>query len=72
MSKKREIDNDEKTVFRLNLGEQMVKEGDTWKGLGKDRLHLTEEGYLIWAEAMEPLLARLLGETKTGAKIRAP
>ena len=64
--------SDEKTVFRLNLGEQMVKEGDTWKGLGKDRLHLTEEGYLIWAEAMEPLLARLLGETKTGAKIRAP
>ena len=50
----------------------MVKEGDSWKGLGKDRLHLTEEGYLIWAEAMEPLLARLLGETKTGAKIRAP
>ena len=57
--------SDEKTVFRLNLGEQMVKEGDSWKGLGKDRLHLTEEGYLIWAEAMEPLLARLLGETKS-------
>lgn len=54
--------SDEKKIFRLNLGEKMVKEGDSWKGLGKDRLHLTEEGYRIWAETMEPLLARLLDE----------
>ncbi len=57
--------SDEKTVFRLNLGEKMIQEGDSWKGLGKDRLHLTEEGYLIWAETMEPLLARLLDEKKS-------
>ena len=57
--------SDEKKIFRLNLGEKMVKEGDSWKGLGKDRLHLTEEGYLIWAETMEPLLARLLDEKKS-------
>gem|GEM_PF-1133978 len=57
--------SDEKTVFRLNLGEKMIQEGDSWKGLGKDRLHLTEEGYRIWAETMEPLLARLLDEKKS-------
>ena len=56
--------SDEKKIFRLNLGEKMLKEGNSWKGLGKDRLHLTEEGYLIWAETMEPLLARLLGKEK--------
>ena len=56
--------SDEKKIFRLNLGEKMIKEGDSWKGLGKDRLHLTEEGYRIWAETMEPLLARLLDEKK--------
>ncbi len=57
--------SDEKTIFRLNLGEKMVKEGDSWRGLDKGRLHLTEEGYRIWAETMEPLLARLLGDTKS-------
>ena len=28
-------------------------------------LAAAEEGYLIWAETMEPLLARLLGEAKS-------
>jgi lysophospholipase L1-like esterase len=31
-----------------------------WKGLGKDELHPDESGYQIWADAMEPLLTKLL------------
>jgi lysophospholipase L1-like esterase len=29
-----------------------------------DFLHPTAKGYAIWAEAMEPTLARLLGESR--------
>jgi lysophospholipase L1-like esterase len=32
----------------------------SWKGLGKDHLHLNAEGYKIWSDAMEPLLTKLL------------
>lgn len=32
-----------------------------WKGIGKDHLHPDAEGYKIWADAMEPLLKKLLG-----------
>jgi lysophospholipase L1-like esterase len=31
-----------------------------WKGLGKDHLHPDASGYQIWADAMEPLLSKLL------------
>lgn len=31
-----------------------------WKGLGKDHLHPDASGYQIWADAMEPLLQKLL------------
>jgi lysophospholipase L1-like esterase len=34
--------------------------GDNWLGLGKDHLHLTEQGYAIWADHLDPLLDRLL------------
>lgn len=51
---------DGQTVFRLNLAERMTPEGDSWKGLKPDKLHLSSEGYAIWAEMMEPLLVELL------------
>jgi lysophospholipase L1-like esterase len=35
--------------------------GDSWLGLGPDKLHPTDAGYQIWADTMEPLLTRLLG-----------
>ena len=35
-----------------------------FKGLGSDRLHPDGMGYLIWADAMEPLLTKLLAESK--------
>lgn len=53
---------DNKSVFRLNLAERMRPEGDSWKGLKADKLHLSPEGYAIWAETMEPLLKKLLNE----------
>jgi lysophospholipase L1-like esterase len=33
---------------------------DTWKGLGKDRLHPDFGGYQLWADAMAPLLNKLM------------
>lgn len=52
---------DNKTVFRLNLGERMTPEGDSWIGLGPDKLHLTSSGYKIWQEMLEPLLVQFMG-----------
>jgi lysophospholipase L1-like esterase len=40
----------------------MTPAGTTWKGLGRDRLHLTGDGYELWASEMEPLLTKLLAE----------
>ena len=36
----------------------------SWKGLGDDRLHPNATGYQIWADAMEPLLTKLLAGGK--------
>ena len=53
---------DDKTVFYLDVAAKMPPVGDSWVGLGPDKLHPTEEGYQIWADTMEPLLQRLLAE----------
>jgi lysophospholipase L1-like esterase len=50
---------DNKTVFGLDLAPYMPAVGDNWLGLGRDHLHLSEEGYAIWATHLDPLLARL-------------
>jgi lysophospholipase L1-like esterase len=52
---------DDRTVFYLELAAKMPPVGDSWLGLGPDKLHPDESGYQIWADAMEPLLTRLLG-----------
>jgi len=63
--------SDDTNVFYLNLVPLMSPIMTTnpdgsvdtnWKGIGKDRLHPTAEGYQIWADAMEPILTKLLGE----------
>jgi lysophospholipase L1-like esterase len=41
----------------------MTPVGNSWKGLGPDRLHLTPEGYALWASEMEPLLSKLIADT---------
>ena len=60
---------DNSTVYYLDLVPLMPpvttttpggKTDTNWKGLGKDHLHPNAIGYQIWADAMEPLLTKLL------------
>jgi lysophospholipase L1-like esterase len=51
---------DNQTVFYFDLASMMTPEGDSWRGIGHDRLHVTPEGYEMWASGMEPLLTKLL------------
>jgi lysophospholipase L1-like esterase len=56
---------DGKTVFYLDLVPLFPPVGDSWAALSPDKLHPTEAGYQVWADAMEPLLTRLLPATPT-------
>jgi lysophospholipase L1-like esterase len=51
---------DDKSVFYFDLASKMTPVGNSWKGLGPDRLHLLPEGYELWASEMEPLLSKLI------------
>ena len=51
---------DHQTVFYLDLAEKFTPDGTNWKGLGRDKLHLTVEGYEMWAAALEALLPTVL------------
>ncbi len=51
---------DDRTVFYLDLTAKMPPTADNWTGLSADKLHPNKSGYQIWADAMEPLLTRLL------------
>jgi len=62
---------DNSTLYYLNLVPLMPqvttttpdgKTDTTWKGLGPDHLHPDASGYQIWADAMEPLLTKLLAQ----------
>ncbi len=62
---------DNSTVYWLNLVPLMPPVTTTgpdgkietnWKGMGKDHLHPVASGYQIWADAMEPILSKLLAE----------
>jgi beta-glucosidase len=50
-------------VHYLDIGPSFMREDGTLReDLMPDLLHLNRAGYLVWAEAMEPLVQRLLGE----------
>ncbi len=51
---------DQQSVFYLDLAAKFTPEGDNWKGLSRDKLHLTAEGYEIWATELEALLPAVL------------
>ena len=51
---------DEKAVYYLDLVPLMTPVGDNWKGLSDDHLHPDAAGYQLWADAMMPLLDKLL------------
>lgn len=51
---------DRHSVYYLDLASKFVPVGDNWKGLGRDKLHLTAEGYEAWADALDALLPSVL------------
>ena len=54
---------DNKNVFYLDIGDKFVdKDGKAVKdAFTPDLLHLSAKGYTIWAEAIEPTVAKLMG-----------
>lgn len=51
---------DGRDVLYLDLAAQFPPEGDNWKGLLPDKLHLTSAGYDIWTAALYPILSRFV------------
>lgn len=52
-------------ITYLDVGPKLIEpDGSITREVMSDFLHPTEKGYALWAEAMEPVLARLLGEAK--------
>ena len=53
---------DTKTVRFLNLNDRLADpQGRLIDGMTVDRLHLSLQGYQIWADALKPVLTELLG-----------
>src|SRR5947209_356463 len=49
-------------VRYLNLNDRLAdKNGKLRAGMSPDRLHLSAQGYQIWADALKPILTELLG-----------
>jgi lysophospholipase L1-like esterase len=54
--------DDGKEVRSLDFGAKLLEpDGTLTKDMAPDSLHIGPRGYAIWAEAMEPLLTKLLG-----------
>ena len=52
-------------VTFLDIGAKFLQpDGTIAREIMGDYLHPSAKGYQIWAEALEPLLVKLLGETK--------
>ncbi len=55
--------DDRKTVRYLDLGPKLANpDGSLSKEIMPDFLHLSEKGYQIWAESMDPLLKEMMGK----------
>ncbi len=53
---------DGKKIRYLNINRHLADDhGVLYPGMTKDGLHPTEKGYQVWANALTPLLSRLLG-----------
>lgn len=56
---------DGKMIFFLDINKAFLNEqGELTRDVMPDLLHPKEKGYPLWAAAMEPTLAKLMGETK--------
>jgi len=54
---------DGRTIFYIDFGSQLIEnDGTISKTIMPDYLHLTEQGYEIWAGAIEPKLKELLAD----------
>ena len=54
---------DDEQVFYLNIAHRFLdQDGNLPKSVMPDSLHPNAKGYEIWAEAMEPMIKKLLGE----------
>lgn len=63
---------DNQTVFYLDLAVKFPATGDgNWRGLSRDKLHLTAEGYEVWAAELEALLPKVLGNNKPAGGLPA-
>jgi lysophospholipase L1-like esterase/pimeloyl-ACP methyl ester carboxylesterase len=58
--------HDDRNVFYLDLRDRFLLTDGRMNHatMGKDNVHITPKGYEAWAEGMEPLMARLLGEAE--------
>lgn len=56
---------DQKTIFYIDLAAKFTPVGDNWTGLSRDKLHLTAEGYELWAAELEALLPTVLRAAPT-------
>jgi lysophospholipase L1-like esterase len=55
--------DDKKNIRYLDLGAKLSNpDGSLAKEIMPDFLHLSEKGYQIWADAMDPLLTQLMGK----------
>jgi lysophospholipase L1-like esterase len=55
--------DDKKNVRFLDIGAKLTNpDGSIAKEIMPDFLHLSEKGYQIWADAMDPLLKQLMGK----------
>jgi lysophospholipase L1-like esterase len=54
---------DDKTVFYMDVSDKFLKaDGTLPRDVMPDSLHPNKKGYEIWAEAIEPTVAKLMGE----------
>jgi lysophospholipase L1-like esterase len=54
---------DDKMIFYLDIGPKfLTDDGTLTREIMPDLLHLSPKGYKIWAEAIEPSVAKLMGE----------
>ena len=53
---------DGKRIVFLNINDKLAdKDGKLFDGMMGDGLHPTLKGYQVWADALKPILTRLLG-----------
>ena len=54
---------DGKDVHYLDIGDKFLEtDGTLTRKIMPDLLHLSVEGYTIWAESIEPTLKKIMGE----------